>query len=483
MVKEKGLGEHGVGSLLEPIRRYPWYVVCTALYWLWTGLVFQGPAFLRFESPFVLGDIPAWWMPMLLYALSYVIIGTLYHRATGLVHRDCWPVVVAAVMAVGVLMCICWMYLPLGFGLGGVVLYLVGVFCVSFGAACFLSIAGRFNGYVGSRLTLVVSVEGMLLAVIVMAVLSILPRMACNIFLFVLPALFVICILRIYKIFTKNKLFILNNQKLVKPKKLLLTSALHGLPFGLILTLLDASRADTTTLAFNATCFGIGAVSLLVVMAYFRLDFNQLIYLFGFPLMAFGLLLVVLLPDALVVGCAVLTVGYTCVHLIMCGVNSYLVKQFGLPMPWILSWTTCFFMLGQVTGVLIGFVVRADGLSVELVGVVVLFVFLIATLFLVDNRNMQYGWGVARPSGSIPSENVFALGCQYISADYRLTEREAEVLAFLAIGRSRKYISGELSVGEETVKTHVRSIYAKLGVHTKEELIALVEAKVSHLEP
>ena len=48
-----------------------------------------------------------------------------------------------------------------------------------------------------------------------------------------------------------------------------------------------------------------------------------------------------------------------------------------------------------------------------------------------------------------------------------LTRREVEVLLLLARGRSNKEISRELSVGQQTVKTYVSSIFTKLNVQSR----------------
>ena len=51
-----------------------------------------------------------------------------------------------------------------------------------------------------------------------------------------------------------------------------------------------------------------------------------------------------------------------------------------------------------------------------------------------------------------------------------LTPREADVLELLQQGRSNAEIAAALHVGIETVRTHARSIYRKLGVRTRREL-------------
>lgn len=53
-----------------------------------------------------------------------------------------------------------------------------------------------------------------------------------------------------------------------------------------------------------------------------------------------------------------------------------------------------------------------------------------------------------------------------------LTGRELEVLGLLARGRSNKEIGTHLYIGETTVKSHLRSIFAKLNVLSRTEAVA-----------
>jgi DNA-binding CsgD family transcriptional regulator len=54
-----------------------------------------------------------------------------------------------------------------------------------------------------------------------------------------------------------------------------------------------------------------------------------------------------------------------------------------------------------------------------------------------------------------------------------LTPREADVLEHLRQGRSNAEIALALHVSVETVRTHRRNIYRKLGVRTRRELAGL----------
>jgi DNA-binding NarL/FixJ family response regulator len=60
-----------------------------------------------------------------------------------------------------------------------------------------------------------------------------------------------------------------------------------------------------------------------------------------------------------------------------------------------------------------------------------------------------------------------------------LTQRESEVLPLLQLGRSNAQIALALQVGVETIRTHARNIYRKLGVSSRRELSAPFGSVVS----
>lgn len=62
--------------------------------------------------------------------------------------------------------------------------------------------------------------------------------------------------------------------------------------------------------------------------------------------------------------------------------------------------------------------------------------------------------------------------CDQLAREYSLTGREVDVLKLLAKGRSKGYIAETLYISENTVRGHARRLYAKLDVHTRDELQA-----------
>ena len=72
-------------------------------------------------------------------------------------------------------------------------------------------------------------------------------------------------------------------------------------------------------------------------------------------------------------------------------------------------------------------------------------------------------------------DDVRAIRIEAVAEKAELTKREREVLAMMARGRDLAYICEELCLSRNTVKGYQKSIYAKLGVHSKQEVIDLAD--------
>jgi DNA-binding NarL/FixJ family response regulator len=112
---------------------------------------------------------------------------------------------------------------------------------------------------------------------------------------------------------------------------------------------------------------------------------------------------------------------------------------------------------------------------------------LLACLWLMQWIPMRLGWGrellaaaiaivamtigIALASRRSPAP-VAPLPAPPLPPVSDLSVREREVLALLARGLSNKELARELSVSENTVKTHLANLYAKLGARRRTEALA-----------
>ncbi len=60
------------------------------------------------------------------------------------------------------------------------------------------------------------------------------------------------------------------------------------------------------------------------------------------------------------------------------------------------------------------------------------------------------------------------------SVDYQLTPKEKEMLAYMVQGKSFKMIAEAAGISYETVRTHMKNIYAKLHVNSNTEAVSKV---------
>ena len=75
----------------------------------------------------------------------------------------------------------------------------------------------------------------------------------------------------------------------------------------------------------------------------------------------------------------------------------------------------------------------------------------------------------------VSSSNIFQAKCDAVAQEYGLSNRQREVLAMLARGRNGDYITEKLVISPHTTKAHIYNIYQKTGVHSRQELMDLVE--------
>ena len=62
-----------------------------------------------------------------------------------------------------------------------------------------------------------------------------------------------------------------------------------------------------------------------------------------------------------------------------------------------------------------------------------------------------------------------------IAEEYSLSPREKEIMRLLAMGYTKNAISERLGISDNTIRTHSRNVYTKLNVHSRQELMDLID--------
>ena len=149
------------------------------------------------------------------------------------------------------------------------------------------------------------------------------------------------------------------------------------------------------------------------------------------------------------------------------------------------------FALGKIVGDML----HVWGHNASVTMSLIVWVLVIVTLFFLDESSagnhlvfteLNDGGGEDTPAKRMGSmqqtldgqgaSDELALRCAAMTEAYGLTPRESEILDLLARGRSKAYIADALFISENTVRGHVKRLYAKLDVHSKQELVDRVEA-------
>ena len=124
--------------------------------------------------------------------------------------------------------------------------------------------------------------------------------------------------------------------------------------------------------------------------------------------------------------------------------------------------------------------IESDFMRMTAIAVIFLYLMLMVVWFInsferkrAEERARAMGEILKRYSES--QEDVRTLRIDAVAEKAELTKREREVLAMMARGRDLAYICDELCLSRNTVKGYQKSIYAKLGVHSKQELIDMAD--------
>ena len=80
------------------------------------------------------------------------------------------------------------------------------------------------------------------------------------------------------------------------------------------------------------------------------------------------------------------------------------------------------------------------------------------------------------PKDPADKESAYAACVELAAREYGLSKREEEITVLVLQGKNNAVIGDRLAITDSTLRTHLRNIYGKTAVHSRQELIALLQA-------
>lgn len=266
-------------------------------------------------------------------------------------------------------------------------------------------------------------------------------------------------------------------EKLFVPKRFLATALFDGIVFGLYLAAGGSGGANGLLLMMTAAAISCSTLFYPIIIR--GSTYNDILFRLAFPLGAAGLLLMFVMGTEALVPKVVFFASFVMRYITVYTLNIYHVSRYELPLVWVAGYADCARNIGQLLGFGIpAIILSASGISLSgnhtaLLGAIVC---LVASIYLQSESNDRTGWGHSRVDEEEALTDLERT-CRRIASENALTKRECEVLTSLAQGNSQRRTSELLFIGTETVKTHSRNVYQKLGVHSKQELLDYVRAR------
>lgn len=264
------------------------------------------------------------------------------------------------------------------------------------------------------------------------------------------------------------------------PWRLISIALFFGMSFGIMKGFLVPVNSEWIVLRdlLNIAAIAGGSLAIFVTMSVCKMDFDHLTYQIALPLMAVGFLFLPLQEPWNIIGTAIHQAGYQYFYIVLWALWPVVAARSDVPAGWVASWGLLSIQGGQLLGSItasfaVGFV--TSRLQTAMLSAGFIFVILIIALFALGSGSANTAWGFIKPIEEDDAASEFEKTGTRLAQRCHLSPREIEVFFLLAKGRNRAFISEKLIIGDETTKSHIKSIYRKTEVHSQQELIDLIE--------
>lgn len=101
----------------------------------------------------------------------------------------------------------------------------------------------------------------------------------------------------------------------------------------------------------------------------------------------------------------------------------------------------------------------------------------ITSVFVISESDVRHFFGKGKSTRQPDNtEEAYAHLVKHAASEYGLSLREEEVTELVIKGKNNTVIQEQLCITESTLRTHLRNIYGKTSVHSRQELIALLHS-------
>lgn len=123
------------------------------------------------------------------------------------------------------------------------------------------------------------------------------------------------------------------------------------------------------------------------------------------------------------------------------------------------------------------FLAQTDTIEAVRLSIAIAVCYCFAAAFLHKARFPEVGMEDAEKGSAAESnaKGMWKKRCRALGEECGLSDRQFEVLVLMSQGRNAKYIEQALTISLSTAQTHIRNIYRKTGVHSRQELLDLIE--------
>lgn len=427
--------------------------------------------------------------------LTFAAFGLLAYRRPLFAASTTCAVVAAALLIVGMALSIIVLRVPaFDFGVqeGTVLLALSGT-ALGTGDALMLLVWGRFCGTLPLRTTYLFVLLSFMAALVAYALVVEFPP----------PVLMACAAIGIGSIPTLlDKSLAYRTVVVENPTPAVLKKAANALWRPVLLTALFAFLSNVTLFASGQQSAGVGesqwtstAVTFVVVLLLFlplvlfpkRMNIGAA-YRIALPLSTGGFLLMAFLwnggggfANALV------AMGWLIADVISWCIVSDAVYETRAPAFLLYGVSEGIVGIGSLAGVGVGFffaeTMGSGTMALMALALAAIYLSSIAIMFILKDRSLPalsksaVCEDVAEDlAPTLIREDRVQATCAALARRAGLTPREADILGCLAQGRNTQYMAEKFCVSENTVKSHVRNVYRKLDVHSKQDIIDIINS-------